>query len=63
MKEIVTSSGKKRYYPHLIYCFTTLADSLQNLILRSNFMEQCESTRQLVSKVGYSDVYDGQLSM
>ena len=61
IKEIVSSSGHKRYYPHFIFCFTSLITSLQNLLLCSNFLEQCESTRHTSSSIGYSDVYDGQL--
>lgn len=61
MKEIISSSGHKKYYPHLIFCFASLKVSLQNLVLYSNFVEECESTRQMFSTVGYSDVYDGQL--
>lgn len=61
LKEIVSSSGRKRYYPHLIFCFTSLVAGLQNLVLCSNFLEQCESTREMFSTIGYADVYDGQL--
>lgn len=61
MKEVISASGCKKYYPHLIFCYTSLVVGLQNLILCSNFVEQCESTRQQFSTIGYADVYDGQL--
>lgn len=61
MKEIVSCSGNARHYPHQIYCFTSLISGLQNLILRSEFLEQCRCTRSMVSSVGYTDVYDGKI--
>lgn len=61
LKEIVTSSGNARHYPHQIYCFTRLTSGLQNIILRSHFLEQCRSTRSMFSTVGYADVYDGKI--
>ena len=38
-------SGNTRFYPHKIYCYVSLISSLQNLMLRRGFIEQCESTR------------------
>ena len=61
MKEIVSCSGNARHYPHQVYCFTSLISGLQNLILRSQFLEQCMSTRSKISTVGYADVYDGKI--
>lgn len=61
MKEIVSSSGHKKYYPHAVFCFESLITSLQALVLRTGFMEQCESTRNAFATTGMSDVYDGSL--
>lgn len=61
MKEIVSSSGNRKMYPHKIYCFVSLISSLQNLLLRTGFIEQCESTRNMFSESGLSDVYDGTI--
>ena len=60
MKEIVCSSGHKRFYPHKVFCFSNLICSLQTLVLRDGFVHQCESTRKAFASVGVlSDVYDG----
>ena len=61
MKEVVSSSGHRKFYPHAIFCFASLIASLQALVLHTGFMEQCESTRRAFSTTGYSDVYDGTL--
>lgn len=61
MKEVITSGGTKKFYPHKVYCFISLISYLQTLIMRSGFVEQCESTRNLFSPSGYSDIYDGSL--
>lgn len=46
MKEVVSSSGHRKFYPHAIFCSASLITSLQALVLRTGFMEQCESTRK-----------------
>lgn len=61
MKEVVSASGNKRHYPYQIYCFTSIITGLQNLILRSAFLNEYESTRTKFSSVGYADVYDGEI--
>ena len=61
MKEVMSSSGHRKFYPHAIFCFASLITSLQALVLRTGFMEQCESTRKAFSTTGLSDVYDGTL--
>ena len=61
MREVVSASGNKRHYPYQIYCFTSFITGLQNLVLRSNFLQDCESTRNKFSSVGYADVYDGEI--
>ena len=61
MKEVISSSGNKKVYPHKIYCFVSLISSLQNLLLRTGFATNCESTRNNFSESGLSDVYDGSI--
>lgn len=61
MKEVVSCSGHSRFYPHAIFCFASLIASLQALLLRTGFMEQCESTRRAFAATGFSDVYGGTL--
>ena len=38
-----------------------LIASLQALLMRNGFVEQCESTRNLFSTSGFADIYDGTL--
>ena len=61
LRGIVSASGKKRFYPQQIFCFTTLVSSLQTLVLRPGFIELCESTRGLIDPCGFSSVYDGHI--
>ena len=61
MKEVITSNGTTKYYPHKVHCFISLISYLQLLVMRSGFVQQCESTRNLFSESGLSDVYDGTL--
>ena len=61
LKSIVSASGHNKLYPHMVFCFSTLKSSLQTLVLRPGFIEQCESTRKLISTSGLSDVYDGNV--
>ena len=61
MKEIMTSSGQRKFYPHRVFCFASVISSLQALVLRTGFMQQCESTRNTLSTTGFSDVYDGSI--
>ena len=61
MKEIVSSGGHRKFYPHSMFCFTSLISSLQALVLRTGFMQQCESTRKAFATTGLSDVYDGTI--
>ena len=48
MNEIVSSSGHKKFYSHRVFGFTSLISSLQALVLRTGFIQQCESTRKAV---------------
>ena len=61
MREIKSSNGTTKFYPHKVYGFVSLIASLQALVMRSGFVEQCESTRNLFSTYGLSDIYDGYL--
>ena len=61
MKEVISTSGHRRYYPYKMYCYKSLISSLQDLVMRAGFVQQCESTRNKFSTVGLSDVYDGTI--
>lgn len=61
MKRIVSSARHTKYYPHSVYCFSSLISCLQTLMLRPGFVEQCESTRNSFQSTGFHDVYDGHI--
>ena len=58
MKEIVTRSGNSKFYPHKVFCYASLISSLQALVIRTGFIQLCESTRNVSTEV-LSDFYDG----
>ena len=55
MKQVISRTGT------IIYCYVSLISSLQTLVMRRGFVEQCESTRGKFSPSGLSDVYDGSI--
>ena len=60
MKEIVSRTGHSKFYPHKVFCFTSLIACLQAHVLRTGFVELCESTRNKISTEALlTDVYDG----
>ena len=64
LKEIVTSKGNKKYYPHLVYPYVSLVSSLQALFLRPKFYYNCEVCQQNTYPGNdglLSDLYDGKL--
>ena len=61
MKQIVTRNGTIKFYPLKVYCYVSLISCLQALVMRTGFVEQCESTRTQFSASGLSDVYDGSI--
>lgn len=64
LHEIVSVSGNTKFYHYRVYCYRSVINSLQRLLLRPGFMGLCESTskRFLDIPVGYlHDVYHGQI--
>ena len=45
LKEVTLSDGKKRLYPHKVYCYNKVINSLKDLVKRANFVERCELWR------------------
>ena len=45
MKAMKSRVGKTFLYPNQVYCFKKVTDSLQDLINKQNFMENCEKWR------------------
>ena len=64
MKKIKSVKGNAAtFHPHLIYFYKSVIESLQELMSRPGFIEECELWRQRNIPSGmYSDVYDGKVS-
>ena len=62
MMKYSTASGKTLLYPLKTYCYLPVQRSLQLLVTRKLFMENCELWRKRESFDGiYSDIYDGRI--
>ena len=62
MKLIKLPSQRLTHYPRLVYCYKSITESLQELLMRPNFISHCEIWRKMLQQPGmYRDVYDGQL--
>lgn len=62
LKEKVLSNGEIRYSASKVYCYQSIISSLEYLINRPEFLNQCEQWRRIPSRPEeYSDVYDGQI--
>ena len=62
MKNVQLASGCSHFVPHLIYCYKSIIESLQNMILREGFIAKCEQWRDRNSDDEcYEDVYNGNV--
>ena len=52
LKTVELTSGKKILYPFLVYCYMSIQDSLQELLLRPTFVVECEQWRSRQVKTG-----------
>ena len=60
MTTVKTSSGKTVLVPIKTYCYKPLKESLEELVSREGFEENCEQWRHREVKENvYGDVYDG----
>ena len=64
MKTMRSRAGKTFLYPKQVYCFKNVTDSLEDLINKTNFMENCEkwrnSSTQLPDNV-LGDCFEGRV--
>ena len=59
---VKTSGNKLKLVPHLVYCYRSIIQSLQEMILRPRFVEHCEVWRKRNVPPGMlNDVYDGKV--
>ena len=42
LKEVTLKDNTKRLYPHKIYCYQSLIESIKRLVKRPNFVDRCE---------------------
>lgn len=62
MKTVKTSSGTKALYPRMLYCYKSIIESLQQMLLRPGFIEKCEQWKHRNVSAGcIDDVYDGNI--
>ena len=63
LREIVTNTGNKKYYPYLVYPYVSLIASLRSLFMRPNFYNNSESWRKgfVADNELLSDVYEGNI--
>ena len=62
LKTVELANQKRYLYPHLMYCYLGLEASLQLLLDKPNFYNDCEHWRHRVSTHGeLSDIYDGKV--
>jgi len=46
LKTVELASGKRFFYPLLMYCYVGIQNALQQIIKQQNFFELCEEWRQ-----------------
>ena len=62
VKSVELATGRKVFYPYLVYCYLGLKPSLQKLLNRPGFFEACEQWRQRETTPDrLSDIYDGNI--
>lgn len=61
-KKVFLSNGTEQFYPLKVYCYNSVKEKLQEMLLRDNFPQLCESWRDHQSQDGYlADIVDGQV--
>ena len=64
LKEVTLKDDAKRLYPHKVYCYQSLIESIKRLVKRPNLVDHCELWRNReVRSVGQimGDVFDGRI--
>lgn len=63
LRQVITSQGTKKFYPYCVYPASSLICSLQVLLLRPEFCDQCETWRThfKLDASDFYDVYDGNI--
>ena len=64
LKEVTTKDNTTRLYPHKIYCYQSVIDTLEKFVQRSGFTEQCELWRNRDIRTAHHvmcDVFEGRI--
>ena len=60
MKTVHLRSGKTILYPLKVYSYSGLKSTLQNLLMRPSFVNNCEHWKSMPASNILSDIYDGK---
>ena len=61
-KKVVLNNGAEELYPLKVYCYNSVKEKLQEMLMRDNFPQLCESWRDHQTQEGYlADITDGQV--
>ena len=63
LKPVEFSSGRTIFYPHLVYCYKSLKESLQSLLLNNDFVSNCHLWHEQaqIDDGIISSIYDGYI--
>lgn len=61
-KKVFLSNQREEFYPLKVYCYNSVKEKLQEMLMRDNFPKLCESWRDHQTPEGYlADIVDGQV--
>lgn len=61
LRQVVSISGSNRLYPYRVYSYHPIINAFQQLLLREDFVNLCESTRTAYNPDCLSDVFHGRV--
>lgn len=62
LKQVITHKGNKKFYPFLVYPYSSLTESVRVLFKRPGFFQHCEQWRNTRLSAGsFCDVFDGKI--
>ncbi len=63
LKQVFTRQGTEKFYPSLVYPYSSLVTTLKSFFKRPNFLRACEEWRQSIATDpnALRDIYDGKL--
>lgn len=62
LKDVSLKSGETKLYPHKVYCYNSIIDSLRQFLQRPGFVNKCELWRSRDIPSGLlADIFDGHI--